>query len=193
LIVPARFALGVAAACWLAACASLAGRVAFLDIPLAVSPLALGTHRLEQRLIIRWPGGERVMEGVLSIEEGHLSVALLAFGIRLTTLDYDGITLHETPGVPHAPSGTRILNDLLMMAAPADLLRLALPTDVTVTDSPARQDGTSATTAWRREIRTGAAQPLIAIEYENASPWQGSVRLYNSPLGYELILASHEF
>jgi hypothetical protein len=166
----------------LGACGLLAPRP---PEPLRIAPAILGERTVEQRLLIRWTDGERAMEAVLEIDPERLRLVMLAFGMRLESLEYDGLTLAEQRFVPHAPEGARILNDLLMIAAPLDALCRALPTGMEATERRA-EDG-----RLRREIaQDGAVQ--IVIDYESGSPWQGRVRFKHAAAGYELVLDSHE-
>jgi hypothetical protein len=154
---------------------------------LKIAPAVLGERTVEQRLVIRWPGGERSMEAALEIAEGRLRLVMLAFGMRLASLEYygDGETLREQHYVPHAPEGARILNDLLMISAPLEDLRRALPPKLDVNDSRIND-------RLRREIvKDGVVQ--VVIDYETDSPWQGKVTFSNRAGHYELLLESHEF
>ncbi|MDR0634629.1 MAG: DUF3261 domain-containing protein [Azoarcus sp.] len=166
----------------LGACASrFAGQAA---APLRIPPAALGERTVEQRLVMRWPGGERSAEAVLEIADGRLRLVMLAFGLRLLGLEYDGEKLVEQRFAPHAPEGVRILNDLLLIAAPLEDLRRALPPGASVTER--RVDG-----KLRREVvLDGAAQ--VVVDYETESPWLGRVAFAHRAMGYELILESHE-
>jgi hypothetical protein len=171
----------------LGACAWLTPRpAAFIAEPLEIVPAVLGEHTVEQRLVIRWPGGERSMEAALEIAGGRLRLVMLAFGMRLAGLEYgsDG-KLTEQRFVPHAPAGARMLNDLLMIAAPLEDLQRALPSSMRVTDSRVNERA-------RREIAEGDVVQVV-IDYETDSPWQGKVTFSNRALGYELLLESHEF
>ncbi|MDR0735377.1 MAG: DUF3261 domain-containing protein [Zoogloeaceae bacterium] len=173
----------------LLACAALMGACAFLesstdfDNPalLAVAPETLGERTLEQRLVIRWPGGERSLEAALEISAGKLRLVLMSFGMRVSTLEYDGWTLNETRHLPQAPSGVRIVNDFLMIAAPLDALRAALPEGWAVTESKGQR------------VFTQGDETQIVIRYSAATPWQGQVAFEHRAFGYQLILDSHEF
>lgn len=168
----------------LGACGLLAPRQAFLTEPLQVAPAALGERTVEQRLLIRWPGGERVMDAVLEITPEHLRLVMLAFGMRLASLEYNGVTLTEQRFVPHAPEGKRILNDFLVIAAPLENLRRALPPGASVVE-------TFAEGKLRREIFFDGVAKIV-VDFETSSVWQGKVRFKNIDGGYELILESHE-
>ena len=166
----------------LGACGLLAPRP---PEPLRIAPVVLGERTVEQRLVIRWPGGERALEAVLEVDPERLRLVMLAFGMRLESLEYDGLRLAEQRFVPHAPEGARILNDLLMIATPLEALRRALPAGMEATETR-MEDG-----RLRREIaKDGAVQ--IVIDYESDSPWRGKVRFKHAALRYELILDSHE-
>jgi hypothetical protein len=155
--------------------------------PLTIAPAMLGERTVEQRLVIRWPGGERSMDAVLDIADGKLRLVLLSFGMRLLSLEYDGRTVSETRYMPQAPSGRRMVNDLLLMAAPLEDLRPALPENWRVTENKENNSDHPR----RREI-TQDGKLLIVIAYSAASPWQGRVEFEHHALGYQLILDSHE-
>jgi hypothetical protein len=172
-----------------ALCAFCLGACALLapsrpEAPLKIAPVVLGERTVEQRLVIRWPGSERSMEAALEIADGRLRLVLLAFGMRLAGLEYDGETLTEQRFVPHAPGGARILNDLLMITAPLEDLRRALPPEVSVNDSRINDRP-------RREISKDGTMQVV-IDYETDSPWQGKVTYSHRAQGYELLLESHE-
>ncbi|MDR3299090.1 MAG: DUF3261 domain-containing protein [Candidatus Accumulibacter sp.] len=154
---------------------------------LAIAPGALGERTVEQRLVIRWPGGERSMDAVLEIAGGKLQLVMMSFGMRLMSVEYDGETVSATRHVPSAPPGERMINDLLMIAAPLEALRQALPANWSVTEN---RDNAFR----RREVaRDGATR--VVIDYPaNAtdSPWRGRVEFSHRALGYQLILDSHE-
>jgi len=186
---------GVVAFCLfcLGACALLApGRSG----PLKIAPAALGEHTVEQQLLIRWPGGERAMDAVLEISEARLRLVLMAFGLRVLSLDYDGEHLAEDRHVPHAPEGARILDDLLIVAAPKEALQDALPKGWELFEeamSGVSEAGETALAANRRIVVDGATR--IDVHYAGclpANPWRCEVTLKNHAQGYELILNSHE-
>ncbi|MDR1350006.1 MAG: DUF3261 domain-containing protein [Zoogloeaceae bacterium] len=166
----------------LSGCAALARLDGFSNPTLlAIAPETLGERTVEQRLVIRWSGEARALEAVLEISAGKLFLALMSFGMRVSTLEYDGRTLVETRHLPQAPSGARMVNDLLMIAAPLEALQAALPEGWTVTESERQR-----TLAQNDKIQ-------IVIRYAAATPWQGQVEFAQRALGYQLILDSHEF
>ncbi|MDR3323324.1 MAG: DUF3261 domain-containing protein [Zoogloeaceae bacterium] len=154
---------------------------------LHIAPSLLGERTVEQRLVIRWPGGERSMEAVLEIAGDRLQLVALTFGMRLMSLEYDGVTVRAERALPMLPSGERMTNDLLMIAAPLDTLRRALPENWRVTESKNEQQNTL-----RREIAQGdEIWGVIDYASDTASPWQGRVEFTHTE-GYQLILDSHE-
>ncbi|MDR2032893.1 MAG: DUF3261 domain-containing protein [Azoarcus sp.] len=177
--------IGVFCAFCLAACAlPVSGDAVESAPPLRVAPALLGERVVEQRLVIRWPGGERGADAVLEIGEGRLRLVMLAFGVRLMSLEYDGETLAEQRFAPDAPDGGRVLNDLLLIVTPLEDLRRALPSGLEATERRAQGK------KLRREIAGGAAKTVI--DYETDSPWRGGVALRHIPPDYELFLESHE-
>ncbi|MDR3158441.1 MAG: DUF3261 domain-containing protein [Zoogloeaceae bacterium] len=169
-------------------CALLSGACAFwgrADFDrlalLSINPQTLGERTLEQRLVISWPGGERSLEAALEISADRLRLVLMSFGLRVSALEYDGQTLTETKRLPQAPPGARMVNDLLMIAAPLEVLRAALPKGWSVVESDGRRVFT----------RDDATQ--ITIRYAAATPWEGQVEFEQHDLGYRLTLDSHAF
>ncbi|MDR3087766.1 MAG: DUF3261 domain-containing protein [Azoarcus sp.] len=185
----AAFFFGLCCALCLGGCALLSpGSGGFAPEPLGIAPAVLGEHTVEQRLVIRWSRGERSMDAVLEISADRLRLVMLAFGMRLASLDFDGEKLVVQRFVPHAPEGVRMLNDLLMIAAPLEDLRRALPPGVRVTERLV--DG-----KMRREIAPDMHEDeatKIVVDYETESPWRGKVNFRNPVMGYELVLESHE-
>jgi hypothetical protein len=154
---------------------------------LFIAPKALGERTVEQRLVIRWPGGERSMDAVLEIADGKLQLLMMTFGMRLMSVEYDGATVNATRYAPAAPPGERMVNDLLMIAAPLEVLRRTLPENWNVMES---RHGVSL----RREVaRDGVTQVVIDYPANSTdSPWRGRVEFSHRALGYRLILDSHE-
>jgi hypothetical protein len=170
------------------ATASLLDNMTLAPEVLTIAPQVLGERTVEQRLSMRWSGGERSMETVVDIADGKLNLVALAFGMRLASLQYDGKTVNETRQMPMAPPGKRMVNDLLLVAAPLEDLQRALPEGWTVQESG---DRSQASDFIRRELaQDGVTQ--IVIEYFSGSPWQGRVTVEHRALGYQLILDSHE-
>ncbi|MDR3056273.1 MAG: DUF3261 domain-containing protein [Zoogloeaceae bacterium] len=170
------------------ATASLLDNMALAPDVLTIAPEVLGGRTVEQRLSMRWSGGERSMETVVEIADGKLNLVALAFGMRLVSLEYDGITVDETRQTPMAPPGKRMVNDLLLVAAPLEDLRRALPEKWTVTERQASEAGAA---FLRREISENGKTQVV-IDYFSGSPWQGRVMVEHRALGYQLILDSHE-
>jgi len=172
----ARFVL--LAALGLAGCASfwLSGGLPLLKI----SPATFGSRIIEQRSAIVWPGEQRVLEMVLDIHGGTMTVIGLTFGARLFSFDYDGEKIVETQPLPSGLSARRIVNDLLLIYAPLDALRVALPADWTVHEE---QGG-------RQVFFDGALN--ISIHYDEGAKWQGRTVLDNHALHYQLTLDSRE-
>ncbi|MDR2365526.1 MAG: DUF3261 domain-containing protein [Zoogloeaceae bacterium] len=164
------------------ACALLSGADSRDPPLLSIAPEILGERALEQRLVIRWPGGERALDAALEIAGGRLRLALMSFGLRVSTLEYDGRTLEETRHLPQAPVGARMIDDLLLIAAPTAALRAALPEGWAVAENGRRREIT----------RDGKTRIVIQYQYAVDSPWQGRVEFTHRLQGYHLILDSHE-
>jgi hypothetical protein len=177
----------------LGACALLAPR---RSEPLKIFPAALGEHTVEQQLLIRWKGGERGIDAVLETSDGYLHLVLMALGMRILSLEYDGVRLIEERHVPQAPESVRILNDLLTVAAPKEVLQDALPNGWNLSEeflSSVDHEGRVSLAATRRIVVDGAT--LIEVHYGGClptDPWRCEVTLKNHAEGYELVLNSHE-
>ncbi|MDR0528777.1 MAG: DUF3261 domain-containing protein [Zoogloeaceae bacterium] len=176
--------LPLAAFCLLGGCADLALRFDFPDW-LAIAPKALGARTLEQQMLLHLPNQEtRALETVLEISEDHLDMALLAFGMRLATISYDGRDVYETSYAPIGFPFRRMIRDFLLVAAPMPEIIAALPSGWQAEESRQGEN-------CLREFHENG-KPLIRILYETCSPWRGRVRFSHIRLGYQLTLDTHE-
>jgi hypothetical protein len=185
----------LAAALLLAACAGFLSRG---EAPLLrIAPNSLGARTLEQRLTISWPAAgaaaptreQRSLEAVLDIADGKLRLILLAAGLRLMSLEYNGDHLTETRHASVPLAGARMMNDLLLIVTPLEALRPALPPDWRIEESR-QADG-----ACRREIRQGGAEETVVVVIDYAAgcqAWSGRVEFEQRRLGYHLSLESYE-
>ncbi|KAF0813790.1 hypothetical protein IGB42_01469 [Andreprevotia sp. IGB-42] len=175
LITPHLRLLLAAAGMLLCSCASLlSGGLPLLQM----APAALGERTVEQRLTMQWPGDTRTLDVVASIDHDQLSLLGMALGVRLFALDYDGSTVHKVENVPMSLPAERMLNDFLIVYAPLDALRAALPADWAVNDSG------------RQRVLEHAGQSAIVVDYDAADRWNGHAVLRNSALHYQLIIDS---
>ncbi|MDR3427244.1 MULTISPECIES: DUF3261 domain-containing protein [Silvimonas] len=162
----------------LSGCASLLTR----DLPLLqIPPAALGSPRtVQQQLQVSYPGGGAVMESVLQLDAQQLEVINSAMGLRMATLDYDGQNLKADmlPAMKLPPQ--RILNDLLLVYAPADALQKALPDGWSVRDE-----------SKQRTVLRGT-DVMVDIVYDGADHWQGRAVLHHHQLAYTLTIDSSE-
>jgi hypothetical protein len=184
----ARFTMSLGVALLAGCAASSLDDMALAPEVLSIAPEVLGERTVEQRLSMRWSGGERSMETVVEIADGKLNLVALAFGMRLASLEYDGKTVNETRQTPMAPPGRRMVNDLLLVAAPLEDLRRALPEGWAVQESGIRCQESE---VLRREISENGVTQIV-IDYFSGSPWRGRVTVEHRALGYQLILDSHE-
>ncbi|BCL77383.1 hypothetical protein JHS3_31190 [Jeongeupia sp. HS-3] len=161
-------------ACLLAGCATLlSGGLPLLQLP----PAAFGGERvLEQRLTMRWPGETRTLDVVASIDDERVSLVGLALGVRLFSLDYDGKLLRSSENVKMALPAERMLNDFLIVHAPLDALRAALPNGWHVNDSA------------RRRVMQRDGKDAIIVDYSGDDRLQGRAQLANLPLHYQLTI-----
>jgi len=147
---------------------------------LKISPAMFGVRTIEQRSTITRSDEQKTLEMVVDIRGDMLSVIGMALGARLFSFDYDGEKIVETQPLPSGLSAARIMNDLLLIYAPLDMLRAALPANWSVLE----KNGT-------RQVFLGDALNL-SIHYVDGSPWQGRTVLDNRTLRYQLTLDSHE-
>ncbi|MDR2710879.1 MAG: DUF3261 domain-containing protein [Burkholderiales bacterium] len=166
------------AALSLTACASfwLSGGLALLKI----SPSAFAPRTIEQRATITRNGEQKTLEMVFDIRADTMTVIGMALGARLFSFDYDGKEIVETKPLPNGLSAARIMNDLLLIYAPLDTLRAALPSGWTVSEEKGA----------RQVFLDGALN--ISIRYFDGSSWQGRTVLDNHALHYQLTLDSHD-
>jgi hypothetical protein len=160
------------------ACASfwLSGGLPLIKI----APATLGVRTVEQRLSIVWPGEQRVLEAVLDIQADTMTVIGLAFGARLFSFDYDGNKIIETQPLPGAMSAKRIINDLLLVYAPLDVLAAAMPANWSIREE--------------QGIRRVFQDETLAISIRTieGSLWQGRTVLDNHALRYQVTFDSSE-
>ena len=156
-----RRALLLAATGVLAGCAR--PRVPTLPEPYALrlSPASLGGElALQQRMTLTVFGHTQQMDLALEADAQAVRVAVLAFGQTLARLDWDGRELKEqrAPGWPSAVSGARVLSDVQLVHWPAEAIRAALPTGLSLQAD-----------AQGRVLRAGSA-PLVTVRYPAPGP-----------------------
>ncbi len=165
-------------------CLLLGACASWLALPLLkIQPAALGVDRtVEQRVSFSRGDESRSFDSVVEISSDRLNVIATAVGVRLFTLSYDGRTLTQGAGLA-MPGGLPpewVLNDLLYVYTPADVLQAALPDDWRVVD----EDGV------RRLLESGKL--VIEIRYAGADRWNGRAELEQKRLGYRLRIDSRE-
>lgn len=156
------------------------------DLPLlTIKPAQLGPARsVQQRLTLSWQDKTHVLESVLEMDDQTLDVVGLAMGLRVYSFRYDGQTL--TAGHSHLPAGLSeaiILNDLLLIHAPLDALRQALPQGWQAEESTAHA-------GLRQRKITREGETALSIQYDAGAPWQGRSVLTQHRHDYQLILDS---
>lgn len=120
------------------------------------------------------------LDAVLDIAPDSLTLVGMAFGQRMLTLRYNGVTLDEKrhPMLPPNVRGADILTDVQMALWPAEAVRAALPAGWTLTDSDT--------------LRTLSkdALTMVTISYDAAPHWIALVTLRNVRYEYRLVIRS---
>ena len=182
--------LGVAAS--LTGCASQRkAREAFLPLP-AILPMLRAVNAPLQvyqqiHVDIRNPAVGRQsfdFEAMIALSQERMKVALIALGMTLWTIDYDGATLSETrsPHVPDLMKANYLLRDIAMAFWPMRNL-VAQATGLMIEEHP-RQ---------RRFYRLADQEPVVTIQYREGSDRgfnNTSVEIDNSLEAYRLIIQS---
>lgn len=148
---------------------------------LALSPASFGQAlSLQQQVHVEYADRTVDLDAVLEVTPDSLTLVGMAFGQRMLTLRYDGVTLHEqrNPMLPRDVRGADILTDLQMALWPGEALRAALPPDWTLSDSDT--------------LRTLSAnsREMVTITYDAVPRWKSVVTLRNLKYNYRLVIRS---
>ncbi len=168
----------------LACCMLFSGCANWFALPLLqIPPAALGPAcMVEQRVSFTRGDEQRSFDAVLDLSAQRLDLVATAVGVRLFTLNYDGASIAQGPGLP-MPGGLPpewIVNDLLYVFAPVAALQAALPVGWQVIDA----EGV------RQILKAG--EPVVEISYSGADHWSGQALLEQKRLGYRLQIDSHK-
>jgi hypothetical protein len=150
-------------------------------LELQLSPASFGRAlSLQQQVHVEYAKRSVDLDAVLEIAPDSLTLVGMAFGQRMLTLRYDGVTLHEQrhPMLPGDVRGADILTDLQMALWPAEAVRTALPSGWTISDSDT--------------LRTLAknAREMVTITYSAVPRWKSTVTLRNLEYDYRLVIRS---
>jgi Protein of unknown function (DUF3261) len=167
---------------------------ATIDFQLAPSPeqsLPLAapsgpSRRIEQRVVVYWPGHAESYYCVLESDRRHIAIAgMNAAGISLFNLDYDGkqVRMEKSPILPPGFSPEQVLRDIQLAYWPSAEISNILPT------------------GWRLKEQYASRRLyhedklVYEIQYRGSRrPWAASILLNNPPLHYRLTITtvSHE-
>ncbi|MGH7653220.1 MAG: DUF3261 domain-containing protein [Gemmatimonadaceae bacterium] len=150
-------------------------------LELTLSPASFGrTLSLQQQVHVEYATRTVDLDAILEITPDSLTLVGMAFGQRMLTLRYDGVTLREQrhPMLPRDVRGADILTDLQMALWPAGAVRAALPPGWTLTDSDT--------------LRTLSkdSREMVTISSDAVPRWKSVVTLRNLEYDYRLVIRS---
>jgi Protein of unknown function (DUF3261) len=123
------------------------------------------------------------VQALLEVSAAHLVLVLAQpLGPRLATIDWsaDGVAIERAPG-PTAAAALQpedVLADLMLAFWPEAAVRSSLRAGLSLVVAPDR----------RLVMKDDAL--LIEVRRDDADPWNGTVRLDNQALGYQLTIVS---
>ncbi len=123
------------------------------------------------------------VQAVLEVSAEHLVLVLARpLGPRLATIEWsaDGVAIERAPGPPAAAAlqPEDVLADLMLAFWPEPAVRGSLRAGLSLVAEPDR----------RLVMKDDAL--LVEIRRDDADPWNGTVRLDNHALGYQLTIVS---
>jgi hypothetical protein len=123
------------------------------------------------------------VQAVLEVSAAHLVLVLAQpLGPRLATIDWsaDGVAIERAPGPPGAAAlqPEDVLADLMLAFWPEPAVRSSLRAGLSLVVEPDR----------RLVMEDDAL--LVEIRRDDADPWNGTVRLDNHVVGYQLTIVS---
>lgn len=149
------------------------------DLLLRLSPASLGRElALQERMTVTAWGVTRQLDTALEVDAQAVRLAVLAFGLPVGRIEWDGRELKEqrAPGWPAPITGGAVLRDVQLVHWPLAAIRSALPggwrLDVEGSD---------------RVLRLGE-RTMIRVRY----PAPGQAELHNVAVGYMLRLESEQ-
>ncbi|MFJ2986698.1 DUF3261 domain-containing protein [Collimonas sp. NPDC087041] len=169
------------AALALAGCAAAPPAPPPARLGLKLAPATLGSSvSLQQHLTVERNGRTDQLDAALEIDPQQFNMVGLAFGQRVLTLHYDGVTLQSWrhPMLPSQVRAEDVLEDTQLTLWPVDAIRQALPAGWEI-----RQQGLRRTLSLQGE-------PVMVIDYSTALPWGGKIELTNLRYHYHLTIES---
>jgi len=169
------------AALVLAGCAAAPSAPPPARLGLKLAPATLGSSvSLQQHLTVERNGRTDQLDAALEIDPQQFNMVGLAFGQRVLTLHYDGVTLQSWrhPMLPSQVRAEDVLEDTQLTLWPVDAIRQALPAGWEI-----RQQGLRRTLSLQGE-------PVMVIDYSTALPWGGKIELTNLRYHYHLTIES---
>jgi hypothetical protein len=166
----------LAAAC-IAGCTSVRTSLPLLH----VSPEQLGSSRvLEQRLRIERNGQSHLIDASVEITPSAVRMVGSVMGMRVYGLDYDGRRIRNLPGpgMNGVLPPTLVVDDFLLVFAPAVSLQAALPPGWTLLSG----------SAGRQLLHDGTL--VVDISGTELDATNGRTRLHNQFPGYDLTIDS---
>jgi hypothetical protein len=163
----------------LAACATQPPAPARLGLRLA--PAALGeTISVQQQLTVERAGSTNDLVAALEVDPQHVSLVGLALGMRVLSLDFDGVEMSEWrhPMLPAQVRAADVLEDLQLTLWPLPEIARALPPGWTIVDE-----------GLRRTLRR-YGEVVATISYSGMPRWQGTAVLDNLRYQYRLTVVS---
>lgn len=148
---------------------------------LKLPPAALGTSvNLQQRLSVEREGRTDHLDVALEIDNQHIGLVGLAFGLRVMSLEFDGNSLKSWRHflLPAQVRVEDVLEDIQLTYWPADAIRAALPVGWRIEDEGMRR------TLWSDD------EKVMVIDYSTEPRWSGKVTLVNLRYYYRLTIQS---
>lgn len=167
------------AAILLTACATQPPTPARLGLRLA--PASLGeTISVQQQLTVERAGSTNDLVAALEVDPERVSLVGLALGLRVLSLEFDGVELTEWrhPMLPSQVRAADVLEDLQLTLWPLAAIARALPPGWTIKDQ-----------GLRRTLRRDG-EVVATIAYSGMPRWQGTAVLDNVRYKYRLTVVS---
>lgn len=174
-----RVGAGLMLAALLGACATAPAPVARLGLRMA--PATLGANiNVQQQLTVERDGRTHDLLAALEVDPAHLRLVGLALGMRVLSLEYDGVNVNEWrhPMLPAQVRADDVLEDLQLTLWPRDALEAALPPGWEIEDDDLR-----------RTLRLNG-EVVATITYSAMPRWQGTAVLENLRYHYRLTVVS---
>lgn len=148
---------------------------------LKLAPATLGASvSLQQHLTVERNGRTDQLDAALEIDSQQFNLVGLAFGQRVLTLHYDGLSLQSWrhPMLPAQVRAEDVLEDTQLTLWPLAAIQQALPAGWEIEQKGLR----------RTLLLQG--KPVMVINYSTPSPWGGKVDLTNLRYRYRLTIES---